>query len=75
MIRFLLSTVAYLIANAVGLLIAVLLLPGFVINPMSFIVAVAIFSLVQTILGPFITKLSERLIYRFGFADFGTIRL
>jgi hypothetical protein len=58
LIRFLLSTVAYLIANAVGLLIAVLLLPGFVINPMSFIVAVAIFSLVQTILGPFITKLS-----------------
>ena len=58
MIRFLLSSVAYLIANAVGLLIAVLLLPGFVINPMSFIVAVAIFSLVQTILGPFITKLS-----------------
>ena len=58
MIRFLLSTVAYLIANAVGLLIAVVLLPGFVINPLSFVVAVAIFSLVQTILGPLITKIS-----------------
>lgn len=58
LIRFLLSTVAYLIANAVGLLLAVLLLPGFVIDPLSFIVAVAIFSLVQTILGPLITKIS-----------------
>ncbi|HKL46841.1 MAG TPA: phage holin family protein [Roseovarius sp.] len=58
MIRFLLSIIAYLIANAVGLLIAAVLLPGFVINPLSFVVAVAIFSLVQTILGPLITKIS-----------------
>ena len=58
MIRFFLSTVAYLIANAVGLLVAVVLLPGFVIDPFSFIVAVAIFSLVQSVLGPLITKIS-----------------
>jgi len=58
LIRFLLSTVAYLIANAVGLLVAVLLLPGFTIDPLAFIVAVAIFSLVQTVLGPLITKVS-----------------
>jgi len=58
LIRFLLSIIAYLIANAVGLLIAAVLLPGFVINPLSFVVAVAIFSLVQTILGPLITKIS-----------------
>ena len=44
MIRFLLSTVAYLIANAVGLLVAVLLLPGFTIDPLAFIIAVAVFS-------------------------------
>jgi len=58
LVRFLLSTVAYLAANAIGLLIAVVLLPGFVINPLSFVVAVAIFSLVQTVLGPLITKIS-----------------
>ncbi len=58
MIRFLWSTVLYLAANAIGLLIAVLLLPGFVIDPLSFVLAVAIFSLVQTVLGPLITKIS-----------------
>jgi len=57
-IRFLWSTLAYLVANAVGLLLAVLLLPGFVIDPLAFVVAVAIFSLVQTVLGPLITKIS-----------------
>jgi hypothetical protein len=50
--------VAYLVANAVGLLVAVVLLPGFTIDALSFVVAVAIFSLVQTVLGPLITKIS-----------------
>lgn len=58
MVRFLISTAAYLVANAVGLVIAVVLLPGFVIDPLSFVVAVAIFSLVQTVLGPLITRIS-----------------
>jgi hypothetical protein len=59
-IRFLISILAYLAANAVGLLIAVLILPGFTIDPLAFVVAVAIFSLVQTILGPLITKISVK---------------
>lgn len=58
MIRFLISTVAYLCANAIGLLLAAAVLPGFVIDPLSFIIAVAIFSLVQSVLGPLITKIS-----------------
>lgn len=58
MIRFLISTVAYLVANAIGLLIAVVLLPGFSIDPLSFVIAVGLFSLVQTVLGPLITKIS-----------------
>jgi uncharacterized membrane protein YvlD (DUF360 family) len=57
-IRFLISTLAYLIANAIGLLIAVLLLPGFQIKPLAFLLVVAIFSLVQTILEPLLTKLA-----------------
>jgi hypothetical protein len=60
LIRFLISTVAYLAANAIGLLIAVVLLPGFAIDPLAFVIAVGIFSLVQTVLGPLITKLSLR---------------
>lgn len=58
LIRFLISTVAYLAANAVGLILAVVLLPGFVIDPIAFVIAVGIFSLVQTVLGPLITKIS-----------------
>lgn len=60
MIRFLISTVAYLAANAIGLLVAVIVLPGFVIGPLAFVIAVGIFSLVQTVLGPLITKISFR---------------
>jgi len=58
LVRFLISTLAYLCANAVGLLLSIVLLPGFVIDPLSFVVAVAVFSLVQTVLGPLVTKVS-----------------
>ena len=58
MIRFLLSILAYLCANAVGLLLAAFILPGFTIGALAFVVAVAIFSLVQSVLGPLITKIS-----------------
>ncbi len=60
MVSFLISTVADLAANAIGLLVAIILLPGFVIDPLSFVVAVAIFSLVQTVLGPLIVKMSMK---------------
>ncbi len=56
--RMLKSILAYLIANAVGLLAAVFLFTGFVIDPLSFIVAVAVFSVALAVLGPLITKLS-----------------
>jgi hypothetical protein len=56
--RFLIST--NLAANAIGLLVAVILLPGFVIDPLAFVIAVGVFSLVQTVLGPLITKISFR---------------
>lgn len=58
--RMLLSAVIYLAANAVGLLIAILLLPGFRIDPLSFIVVVVVFSLVQAVLGPIVRKVSEK---------------
>ena len=58
MVRFFISIVAYLAANAVGLLVATVLLPGFTIDPLGFVVAVVIFSVVQAILGPLVTKVS-----------------
>lgn len=58
MVKFLISTAAYLVANAAGLLAAVLLLPGFKINFLAFVTAVLIFSAFQTFAGPLITKLS-----------------
>lgn len=58
MVKFLVSTAAYLVANAAGLLAAVLLLPGFQIDFLAFMTAVLIFSAFQTLAGPLITKLS-----------------
>ncbi|WP_172293831.1 phage holin family protein [Pseudoruegeria sp. HB172150] len=60
MMRLLISAAAYLISNAVGLLIAMLILPGFTISPVAFVVAVAIFCIVQTLAGPLLTKISLR---------------
>ncbi|MCA0846005.1 phage holin family protein [Salipiger thiooxidans] len=58
MVRLALSAAAYLIANAVGLLLAVLLLQGFRIDALSFVVVVVAFSVIQAVLGPLITKIS-----------------
>jgi hypothetical protein len=60
LIRLLLSLAAYLIANAVGLLAAILLLPGFQIDLSGFLIAVGIFSAFQTLAGPLVTKISLR---------------
>ena len=58
MMKFLTSTAVYLGANAIGLLLAIILLPGFTITPTGFIVAVAIFSIIQSVGGPMVTKMS-----------------
>jgi hypothetical protein len=55
----LLSAIAYLIANAVGLLLAILLLPGFSVGFLAFLVALLIFTVVQAIAGPLVVKLSR----------------
>ncbi len=60
MSRRILSAVALLIGNAVGLLLAVVLLPGFKIAPLSIIVVVLVFTVVQVIADPLITKISEK---------------
>ncbi|WP_370462788.1 hypothetical protein [Ruegeria sp. PrR005] len=60
MYRNMLSIAAILAGNAIGLLLAALLLDGFSIAPLSFIFVVAIFSLIQVVAGPLINKLSEK---------------
>ncbi|MCU9838948.1 hypothetical protein OEZ49_14315 [Ruegeria sp. WL0004] len=60
MYRTMLSIAAILAGNAIGLLLAALLLDGFSIAPLSFIFVVAIFSLIQVVAGPLINKLSEK---------------
>jgi len=58
MVRLFAVTLIELAANAIGLLIAAWLLPGFVIDVIGFIIVVALFTIAKFILGPLIFKLS-----------------
>ncbi|MFT3973402.1 MAG: phage holin family protein [Amaricoccus sp.] len=58
MVRLIAQTVVELIANAIGLIVAALLLPGFTLSVASFFIAVAIFSAARVILAPLVFKLS-----------------
>ncbi|MEU2005002.1 hypothetical protein ACH47B_28290 [Rhodococcus sp. NPDC019627] len=60
MIRFLIQAVIFLGSAAIGLLAAVWLLPEVSITAAGFIGTVVIFALAQSILAPFITKVTER---------------
>lgn len=61
MIRFLVRTLIAVAANAVGLIVASLVLDGFSINVASFIVAVVIFTIVFAVLTPFLAVQLRRL--------------
>ncbi len=58
MVRTLLTGVLYLIANAAGLFLAMLILPGFKIDFTSFVSTVALFSLIEVFISPLLTKIS-----------------
>ena len=60
MIRFLARTVLMLLANAVGLLVAALLLPGFTVNFIGFVTSVVFFTTVELLFEPFIMKMAIR---------------
>jgi len=57
--HFLVSALTYLIANAIGLIVAVVLLAGFSIPPLGFLLAVLIFTAVQSVADPIVSKLSQ----------------
>lgn len=58
MIRFLARSVLTLLANAVGLALAALLLPGFHINLFGFVVSALFFTGVEILLEPFVLKMA-----------------
>jgi hypothetical protein len=58
--KFVLSTAAHLIANAVGLVLASLLLPGFSIGLLGGVIVVLVFTGLSVILLPIIKKVSEK---------------
>jgi putative membrane protein len=58
MVAMLLRFVLSLFANAIGLIAAALIVPGFEINGLAFVTAVLIFSIATALLGPFISKVA-----------------
>lgn len=60
MLRFLARTALVLLGNALGLIAAAILLPGFQVEVFGFIFAVLFFTAVETLLHPFIVKVSLR---------------
>lgn len=60
MIRLLARLILSLLADAVGLAATAIILDGFSINGVGFIMAVLIFAVTTTLLGPFIAKLALR---------------
>ena len=58
MIRFLARSALTLIANAVGLLIAALVLPGFHINALGFVVSVLFFTVFEILFEPFVLSMA-----------------
>jgi len=60
MIRFLIRAVVYLVAAAIGLLVAGLVLDGFSVSASSFLYVVVIFAVVQSVITPLITQATGR---------------
>ncbi len=60
MIRFLLRVAVFLGSSAIGLSVAVWLVPGVSSSALGFITAVAIFTVAQAILSPLFLKMANR---------------
>lgn len=60
MIRFLARTALTLLGNAIGLMVAALLLPGFHIDLLGFVFSVLFFTGVELLLEPFVLSMAIR---------------
>lgn len=58
MLRLLAAIALHLLANAVGLAIAAALLKGFSVDVKTFIVVVVVFTIIEFVLAPLVTKIS-----------------
>lgn len=58
MLRFLASTTLHLLGNALGLFVASLVLSGFQIKLVGFLVSLLFFTVVEVLLGPFVLKMA-----------------
>lgn len=58
--RFVLSSAAHLIANAIGLTLANILLPGFSIGLLGIVIVTLVFTVVSVVLLPIVRKVSEK---------------
>lgn len=58
MIRFLIQTLFTLIGNAIGLVVAGILLPGFEVLPLGFVVSVLFFTVIEVLFQPFVMKMA-----------------
>ena len=59
-IRFLVRTAVYLVAGAVGLIVAAAVLDDMTLSAKGFILAVLIFGVVQGVMGPFVATSARR---------------
>lgn len=60
MIKFLISTLVHLVANAIGLLVAAWVLTDMTIEAAPFVLAVLIFTAVEVVAGPLIVKIARK---------------
>ncbi|MBG6226400.1 uncharacterized membrane protein YvlD (DUF360 family) [Arthrobacter sp. CAN_A2] len=60
MIRFLIHILINLATAAIGLLLAGWIVPGVVLQPAGFVVAVVVFALAQGVLGPFVFNVARQ---------------
>ena len=58
--RFVLSAAAHLLANAIGLTLANILLPGFDISFLGIVIVTLVFTVVSVVLLPIIRKVCEK---------------
>lgn len=58
--KTLISAILFVLANGAGLLLAVIILPGFYMGIFALVFAAILFSLFEVILGPLILKLAQK---------------
>jgi hypothetical protein len=60
MVRLLIRIAIFLVAAALGLLVASWLLPGFGLTAEGFLITIIVFAIVQGVLAPFIAKVASQ---------------